>query len=64
MMEVILYKKDEINKVGHEGTSKEWMAIIMGLSKGATATMFESVKRYLENVWRMRERKRMIRVGS
>jgi hypothetical protein len=36
------------------------MAMIVGLSEGATAAMFESVKRYLENVWRLRERRRMI----
>ena len=60
MMEVILNERGEINEVGYERTSEEWMAIITGLSEGATAAMFESVKRYLENVWRMR----MIRVGS
>jgi hypothetical protein len=64
MMEVIMNEGGEINEVGHERTSEEWMAMIVGLSEGATAAMFESVKRYLENVWRLRERRRMLRVGS
>ena len=64
MMEVILNEGGEIKEVGYERTTKEWMAMIVGLSEGATAAMFESVKRYLENVWRLRERRRMIRVGS
>ena len=56
----ILNERCEINEVGYERTSKEWMALITGLSEVATAAMFERVKRYLENVWRMRERRRMI----
>ena len=63
MMEVILNEGGEINEVGHERTSEEWMAMIVGLSEGATVAILESVKRYLENMWRLRMR-RMIRVGS
>ena len=39
MMEAILNEGGE--------TSEEWMAMIVGLSEGATAAMFESLKRYL-----------------
>jgi hypothetical protein len=45
-------------------SSEEWMAMIVGLSEGATAALFESAKRDLENEWRLRERRRMIRLGS
>jgi hypothetical protein len=38
------------------------MAMIVGQSEGAIVAMFESVKRYLENMWRLRESKRMKRV--
>jgi hypothetical protein len=32
------------------------MSMIVALSEGATVAIHESVKRYLENVWRLRER--------
>jgi hypothetical protein len=54
MMRLILDERDEGDGVVYERTEDEWMAMIVGLSTGVTATITESGKLFLESAWRRR----------